>query len=138
MFEVNNYIVHNKYIENIESFFVFQNGVKKVFKQNDENFKALKNEIINILQQSRLMPAFGVSLHNETIVEMQKGNWLQINFLNEMNLVGLLLDSLLIKLEKTNGINLIRLHNGKYEGRCIYLDFDEEIDLNDIIKKYAE
>ena len=134
MFEVNNYIVHNKYIEKIESFFVFQNGVKKVVELNSENNKILKDEITNILKKSRIMPAFGVSLHNETLNEIKKGQWLQINFSSEMNIGGLLFNSLLIKLEKTNGINLIRLYNGKYEGRCIYLDFDEEIDLNEMLK----
>ena len=122
-------------LKNIDSFEIFENGKQKKILINDKKFNKIKTSLEDLFSNSKLMPAFGVSLHNETLKEMMKGNWLQINFSNEINISGMLFNALLIKLEKTNGVNLIRLYNNKYEGRCIYLDFEEEIDLNDLIKK---
>ena len=79
------------------------------------------------------MPAFGVSLDYETQNELKQGEWLQVNFSFEENANGLLFNSLLFKLDTVSGFNLIRLHNGKYEGRCIYLDFDDILDLKQIL-----
>ena len=64
------------------------------------------------------MPAVGVSIDNLTREEMKSGSWIELEFdqcyiFNEMPF-----DALLIKVEKDNyGFNLIRRHNGKYEGR---------------------
>lgn len=116
-------------VEYIQSFSVFSNGKKKDITKQDKCFDELLSFIYKVFESSRIMPAFGVSLHNETINELKNGNWLQINFNKQVEKNGLLFSSLLFKLEKTNGINLIRLFNDKYEGRCVFLDFDQEIDL---------
>ena len=122
-------------LDKVESFSVFVFGEKKTINKNEKEFKAIHLNLLELFSLARLMPAFGVSLHNETLKEMKTGKWLQINFLNQVEIQGLQFSALLFKLEKTNGLNLIRLYNGKYEGRCIFLDFPEEIELQDIIKK---
>ena len=80
------------------------------------------------------MPAFGVSLHAETLNELKNDNWIKINFNKQIIVNELPFVSLIFKLEKTSGFNLIRFHNEKYEGRCFYLDLCEELDLLELIK----
>ena len=79
------------------------------------------------------MPAFGVSVHNETLNAINSGSWLQVNFEKELSENQLSFTSLIFKLEKTGGINLIRKYKGLYEGRCIFLDFFQEIDLKEML-----
>ena len=119
-------------VECICDFIIFKDGHKLVLNNSDKEFELTKEKIKKIFQQARVMPAFGVSLDNETQNALKSGCWLQINFSHELEVNGLLFNALLFKLETTSGFNLIRLHDGQYEGRCIYLDFDEILDLKQI------
>ena len=79
------------------------------------------------------MPAFGVSIHEETVNAMQNGEWLKLNYNAEMDKEGLLFTSLLFRLEECQGFNLIRLYGERYDGRCIYLDLPKTTDLKQLI-----
>jgi len=79
------------------------------------------------------MPALGVSIHEFTTNELQNDNWLEINFESELQIDDLPFTSLLFKLEETGGINLIRKHNNKYDGRCLYLNLEKTTDLISVI-----
>lgn len=117
----------NNALKEIHSVDVFQNGYKVSFIKGSKKFSTIESKIVDILRTGRILPALAVSIHEYTISEMQSGVWIQINLKREIVLDGLPFDALLFKAEKTGGINLIRRHNGKYEGRCIYLDLDREI-----------
>lgn len=119
----------------IDSFFIFENGKRKEIKKANVEFDIIYNKIENLFYNSHLMPAFGVSLHNETLNAIKCESWLQINFSKEMIKNDLPFNALIFKLEETSGINLIRLHNKKYDGRCIYLDFNEKTDLIKLLKE---
>jgi len=118
----------------VESFEILNNGKVEIVTNEQDKFNQIFNNIKEIFASSRLMPAFGVSLHNETLNELKNGCWFQINFNKEQIKNGLNFNSLLFKLEETQGFNLIRLYENKYEGRCLYLDLENEKDLKDIIK----
>lgn len=120
-------------IEKIESFDIFIDGKKKYVDKKNFRFEALKDELKSVFISANLMPAFGVSLHEETQNEMQSNRWLQINFSQTQWKNGLPFDSLLIKIEKTSGFNLIRLYENKYSGRCLFLALDDEVDLNNLM-----
>ena len=117
-------------------------NVSKIEVLENNNLKALENQsfegtiknLINLFQSARLMPAFSVSLHNETIDALKEGKWLKLTFLHQQNVNGLLFDGLVFQINETSGMNLIREYEGKFEGRCLYLDFDETINLEDLIK----
>ena len=117
----------------VESFEIFENGNIEMIDFKHKKFNLILNKVKDLFCESRLMPAFGVSLHKETLNEMKNGSWLQINFSKQQMKNGLNFNSLLFKLEKTQGFNLIRLYENKYEGRCLYLDLNCEIDLNSVI-----
>ncbi len=118
----------------VESFDFFNNGNVQNFTVKSEKFFVIKNNLKEMFINSRLMPAFGVSLHNETLKELKNGEWLKINFAKEINKNGLPFTSLLFKLEDTQGLNLIRLYNNKFDGRCLYLDLNCETDLLNLVK----
>ena len=120
-------------VDKIESFEVYNSGEKELIFKQDVSFVKIKNSINNLFSNSRLMPAFGVSLHNETLKELKSGNWLQINFSELLTKNGLPFNSLLIRLEEVQGLNLIRLYQNRFDGRCLYLDLDSNFDLEDII-----
>ena len=117
----------------IESFSFYYYGKKFNVNKHNKKFQTLIEKTTKVFSNSKVMPAFGVSLHHETQNAMKHGIWVEINFKEQITINELPFSSLLVKLEKANGINLIRKYNGKYEGRCIYLDFDEELDLVKII-----
>ncbi|MBO5954358.1 MAG: hypothetical protein J6Q13_00130 [Clostridia bacterium] len=120
-----------KFVENFE---IFNAGKSEKIDETDNRFNHICLKLENVFQESFLMPAFGVSLHQETLNEMEKGVWLQINFNQELTKSGLNFNSLLFKLESVQGFNLIRKFNNKYDGRCLYLNLMKEIDLNAIIE----
>ena len=83
----------------------------------------LNNILSDMLKDSHEMPAFGVSVHTETLKVINNGVWLRLQYngtqvVDEMNF-----DELLIQVEPNyTGFNIIRGNRGIYEGRCYYID----------------
>ena len=74
------------------------------------------------------MPALGVSLDNETRRELKKGVWLEFSFKDKQIFNELQFEKLLLKLEpNAGGINIIRYNDGLYEGRCFYLNLENNL-----------
>lgn len=121
-------------LKNINYISVTESGDKKVFDKQTSEFNNIVKNLRGVYDKSFIMPAFGVSLHSETIKEMKKGTWLELvyNSLQEKN--GLPYESLLIKLDSGYGFNIIRGYNGKYDGRCIYISLDTLTNLEDVLK----
>jgi len=121
-----------KLLEHIESMNVYQDGKMEHFRINELKFSTFIGKFVDIFRRARVMPAFGVSLHDDTMNALQYGEWIEINFDQELAINGLPFDSLLFRVEKTTGVNLIRKYQDKYDGRAIYIDFDEEIDFTEL------
>jgi len=115
-------------VDKIESVDIFRSGRKVDIQKSDKMFSTIWDKLVDKLENCRILPALAVSMHEATLDEMKSGLWIQINFDTTYEIDGLPFDSLLFKLEKTNGINLIRKYQGKYEGRCIYIYIDTELD----------
>ncbi len=87
---------------------------------NVEDFQEILN---NMLINSRTMPAFGVSIHTETLKAVKKGVWLKLQYNGLQEIEGMTFDELLIEINpKFSGFNIIRGNRGIYEGRCFYID----------------
>ena len=123
----------NEIIKKTESVTIVVDGKKKEIKKGNENFNKIIDNVLSCFEGARIMPALGVSLHNLTVEEMKQNKWIKLNFNKTVTLNELPFDSLLFRLDECYGINLIRQTNGKYEGRCIYLDLDGKTDLSKII-----
>lgn len=121
-------------LKSVTSIDVFINGKVIKYNKDTERFNDIYRKLNEKLSNARVDPAFGVSLHDETIKQIQSGTWLKLNFDKTMEKNGLPFDALLFQLEDGYGINLIREYKGRYEGRCIYLNFFDNIALKDLIK----
>lgn len=120
-------------IEYVESFEIVSQGKTKTIVHGSNEFFNILLKLEKLFVNSRLMPAFGVSLHNETLNALQRDCWLKINFNRELTKNGLPFSSLVFKLEEVQGFNLIRQYNNTFDGRCLYLDLDENINLLHLI-----
>lgn len=93
------------------------------YEVDDEQFKQYQEILQNLLKNSHDMPAFGVSLDQETKKAMQSGAWLQLTYPTAQEVNGLPFDTLLIELRPNDsGFNIIRGNNAIYDGRCFYID----------------
>ena len=117
-------------VENVASKFGQASSINVTIKnktttlaRGDEKFELVLSALENMTAGSRQMPAFGVSLDEETRKAMQDGTWIELVYDDTMEVSGMKFESLLIEVkENYSGINIIRKVNGKYEGRCFYLD----------------
>ena len=76
------------------------------------------------------MPAFGVSLDNETRQAMKQGVWLELKFGEVKSHNGMPFESLVIEVAPNyGGFNIIRQTDGKYEGRCFYVSLDGDMSI---------
>ncbi len=98
-----------------------------VIVDNDYNKVADINELSIVLGEmltdSRTMPAFGVSIHTETLKAIQNGVWLKLQYNGTQCVDDMPFDELLIEVNpEFGGFNIIRGNRGIYEGRCYYID----------------
>ena len=107
---------------------IFKNGTEYSYFKGDDKFEILLSSLKTITKNSKDMPAFGVSLDNETKQEKLKGIWFELKFKNTLHFNDMPFDALLFKVEKDNsGFNLIRKNNGTYDGRCFYLNLNSNM-----------
>ena len=85
----------------------------------------IEPELKKLTDKSYFSPAFGVSLHDQTIEALKKGVWIEFRFNTERTYADMPFEKLLIELKPDYyGFNLIRFNNQKYEGRCFYLNLN--------------
>lgn len=121
-------------LEDLKSIIVYTNGAKSTIKSGTTKFEKIKEKLFQLFVQAQIMPAFSVALHELVMSDMQNGQFIELNFNSQHEVNELKFDSLLFRLEKLYGVNLMRKLDEKYYGRCIYLAFDEAVDLNEILQ----
>ena len=90
-----------------------------------ENMNELNIELDKMLLNSRLMPAFGVSIHTETLNAINSGVWLKLQYNGTQIINEMPFDELIIEVNpEFTGFNIIRGNKGIYEGRCYYVALD--------------
>ncbi len=100
-----------------------------VVYKNGEEINLDKNlvfpELEKLTDKSYFSPAFGVSIHEHTLEAMKKGIWIEFKYNQENTYAEMPFEKLLIELKPDYyGFNLIRFNNGKYDGRCYYLNLN--------------
>lgn len=108
---------------------VYYDNDSYVYSKDSIEFDTIINSFNDMCLLSKEMPAFGVSLHNETINAITSGLWVEFVFDKAYSYNEMSFDSLLINVDKNfNGFNIIRKHEGQYSGRCFYIDlFDNDM-----------
>ena len=92
---------------------------------------------MDMIYNSYEMPAFGVSIHEHTMQALQSGFWIKFNFKEQMKHNDMPFDALLVNIMPNDkGFNLIREVDGKYEGRCFYLNLENDMQsLYDLVER---
>lgn len=110
-------------IEFANSITIYNNGIISEFSEKDSEFLTIKQAYKTMLENHYEMPAFSVSLHNETINALNDGVWIELGFPRTFTHKQLAFEKLLIKVDKEScGFNLIRFNENKYDGRCFYIN----------------
>ncbi len=117
-------------LENVCSIEIFKGGLRKEYGKGDAEFDRLFSSIHSIFSTGRLAPAFCVSLHDDTVEQLNSGNWIKLNFSNIQTKNDLPFNCLLFRADKTYGLNLIRGYNNRFDGRCLYMDFSLPIEFD--------
>ena len=120
-------------VDSSQAYAIIDNKYNKV-----DNLDELNNVLNDMLQDSHTMPAFGVSIHTETLNAIKNGVWLKLQYNGTQNVDDMPFDELLIEVNpEFSGFNIIRGNKGIYDGRCFYIDLDNTTmqPLNDYIQQ---
>lgn len=103
---------------------VYNEGVKVSYSAGGKEYEDILEQWNNMIDGAHQMPAFGVSINDLTLKEMEKGLWVEFCFDKQAECCGLPFEKLLVNVNKEYyGFNLIRYNsNCGYDGRCFYLD----------------
>lgn len=116
---------------------VSKEGSDYVFEKGNDKYEYIIKSLQKLTENSHEMPAYGVSLDEETRKERQNGLWIELVFDSPCKHEGMDFDSLLIEVKpEYHGFNLIRKVNGKYEGRCFFISLDKST--NQFYKEMSE
>lgn len=116
-----------KVIEEAKEAVVYKEGCMYTFEKDTDEFKSIVGSWEVMTETAFQMPAFGVSIDEHTRAEMKKGVWIEFVFGEEHVDQGMPFEKLLICCQKDfRGFNLVRYWDGKYFGRCFYLDLREK------------
>ena len=114
----------NEIVESSESINVYNDGEVAVYRQGELPYKQIVESWTVLCENAHEMPAFGVSLNNETIKAKEIGLWVEFVFDKQYSHNNMSFEKLLVKVEKEwQGFNIVR-YNARdgYNGRCFFLD----------------
>lgn len=124
----NNSVVDSFY--NVKNIVVYRDGEIETYSKGDDKYQQIFDSLIDITENSHEMPAFGVSIDNETREAMKTGLWIELEFNGKQECNGMPFESLLININADHsGFNLIRKYNGRYDGRCFYLYLENDMQI---------
>lgn len=130
-------VVYNEIIESFkdcETVIVYTNGKCKTYCADSKEYKRILAIWSDMTSSARQMPAYGVSLNNETINAINKGVWVEFSYSHVCECAGMNFEKLLTEVQEDYyGFNLIR-YNSRcgYDGRCYYVDLNG----NNMVKLY--
>ncbi|MBP3630291.1 MAG: hypothetical protein J6J23_02255 [Clostridia bacterium] len=120
-----NYFINQ--LDNVTAVRYYADGQTAEISKGDSRFNEIISRFAKLLDGYREMPAFGVSLDNETVEAMKSGEWVEFVFQEVYVHNGMPYKRLLMNIQAGNsGFNLIRNYNEKYEGRCFYVELNEK------------
>ena len=114
----------NDIVATSESINLYNNGEMTTYKKNETPYNQIVEGWMLLLENSREMPAFGVSLNGETLEARNSGLWVEFVFDRQYTRNGMSFEKLLLKVEKDwHGFNVVRYNaQGGYSGRCFFFD----------------
>ena len=110
--------------EEAESITVYSEGKAERYVCGDATFEIILEGFEKMIEGSRQMPAFGVSLDGETRTAMQERLWVEFSFSGTHFCGDMPFEKLLVQVnEGYHGFNIARYNAScGYHGRCYFLD----------------
>lgn len=103
-------------------------GVDTQYDKSSKKFTDILSALMGICKGGYEMPAFGVSLHDDTVKERETGVWVELKFDDTLTHNEMPFSALLIKVVPDfQGFNIVRFNDGKYAGRCFYMALDGDM-----------
>lgn len=125
-----------KYVESIN---VYESGSVSAYPKGDAKFDEICAAWTGMLKTAHQMPAYGVSLHNETSNAVKNDLWAEFVFNQQYCNDGLPFERLLVNVvPEFTGFNVIRYNSDMgYDGRCFYFSLNDSdmADFYNTIKK---
>ena len=116
----------NEIIATSESINIYNDGDVTVYQQKESPYNSIIEGWMKMCENAHEMPAFGVSLNNETVEVMNTGLWVEFVFDTVQSHNNRSFEQLLVKVEKEwQGFNIVRYSaHGGYSGRCYFYDLN--------------
>lgn len=101
---------------------LLNDGEQTCYYVGEERYAEILIGFKEMIENARQMPAFGVSLNNETLKVVKSGVWVEFDFGKAYESNGMPYEKLLINVNKSwQAFNLIRYNSScGYEGRCFH------------------
>ena len=108
--------------DEVQQINIYNNGSSEKLLPTQMGYKLVINAFKDLLADARQMPAFGVSLDNETRAAMEEGLWVEFDFGKKLRYSEMSFEKLLVQvISSYSGFNMIRYNSGEgYSGRCYY------------------
>lgn len=115
--------------DEVQQIDIYNNGSPAKLLPAQTGYKLVINAFKNLLANARQMPAFGVSLDNETRTAMKEGLWVEFDFGKKLWYSQMSFEKLLVQVVSSySGFNIIRYNSDEgYWGRCYYFALDGDM-----------
>lgn len=115
----------------VQEYNLLVNG--QIVEISAEQQAQLQMKVDELLQNTRTMPAFGVTLPDELDADKLENVYICLKFDKTLSVNDLPFDELCFRVDKDcHGFNLNRGNNGIFQGRAIYLDILQDGTMNDL------
>ena len=113
---------------NLQKIEIYNQGYKTEFLKSDKEYESIVYEWNQTCFDAIKMPAFGVSLNEETLKKLSEGIWINFIFNKTQIVDGMFFESLLLNVEREwQAFNLIRYNaTTGFNGRCFYLQLNNK------------
>ena len=116
------------YFNYAESIVVYKDNKSEEYNKDSHQFDIILESFLNTCEGVHEMPAFGVSLHNETMLARTNGTWIEFKFNKTLSHNEMPFSRLLIEVNgEYSGFNIIRYYDNEYNGRCFYLSLNNNM-----------
>ncbi len=100
---------------------LYKEGKCNEYPKGSIKYQTIVDKFLEMMSGHNKMPAFGVSLHEETLKAMKKGIWVEFIFSGKNIIEELPFESLLMEVDfHSSGFNTIRKNDNLYNGRCVF------------------
>lgn len=116
------------YMSAPEYYEVIADGNTQRYAAGEQFYYEIKHALSAMNEGGHEVPALGVALDGEVKEELKRGVYLRMKYARKLTHGGMNFDELLIAVRgEYTGYNIIRGTDGKYGGRCYYVNLENNM-----------